>query len=181
MRKASVTSAKSAPRSWTRRYLSFEFGHSFSRASEKSAAAAITSSGVRDVVAEVVTSSTGAIVGEKLGVCARAVPRPAEQDKAGDEAHSAHDRPERAPGHRRPLDEGGALTDPDKTGQAEQGSYDTPQDDHRRTLRPITAAGLPAGTLQQAQPARATRTSSKYAPARRPVRRLTCRRSRASS
>ena len=38
------------------------------------------------------------------------------------------------------------------------------------------AAGLP-----HAQTTRATRTSSKYSPARRPVRRLTCRRSRASS
>src|SRR3954453_8321595 len=105
MRKASVTSAKSPPRSWTRRYLSFEFGHSFSRASEKSAAAAITSSGLREVVAEVVPPSTGTIVGEELGVCARAVPRPAEEDEAGDQAERAHDRPERAPGHRRPLDE----------------------------------------------------------------------------
>src|SRR5712692_4710919 len=40
-RNPSVTSAKSAPCSCTRRYLFFEFGHSFSRPSEKSAACGV--------------------------------------------------------------------------------------------------------------------------------------------
>ena len=57
-------------------------------------------------------------------------PRPAKQEEAAGQAHGAHDRPKRAPGHRRALDEVGALPDPDETGQAQQGSHYTPEDDH---------------------------------------------------
>src|SRR3954462_3034233 len=64
------------------------------------------------------------------GVCARLPPRPAEQDEACDEADSSRDRPERAAGHRRSLDQVGSLFDPDDTRQAEQSSHNTPEDDY---------------------------------------------------
>jgi hypothetical protein len=49
---SSVTSAKSAPSSWTSKCFAFTFGHSLGRRSEKPRAAASTCSGDADVCAE---------------------------------------------------------------------------------------------------------------------------------
>src|SRR5581483_4706124 len=61
---------------------------------------------------------------------ARLTPGPAEEDDAGDDEEGAHDRPERAAGHRRAVDQVEPLPEPDDPGQGEQRSDDASRVGH---------------------------------------------------
>src|SRR3954449_10740093 len=58
----------------------------------------------------------------------RLAPWPAEKPEARDDAQRTYDRPERASGHRRPLDELRPLADPHSAGKNEDRTDDAPRD-----------------------------------------------------
>src|SRR3954449_4380287 len=69
----------------------------------------------------------------------RLAPWPAEKPEARDDAQRTYDRPERASGHRRPLDELRPLADPDSAGKNEDRTDDAPRDRQERI--PYDSAG----------------------------------------
>src|SRR5690348_11864123 len=71
-------------------------------------------------------------IGSDVATCplVRLAPRPAEQAETRDDACRSDDGPERAAGHRRPLDQIEPLPEPDRAGHEEQPSDHASGDGH---------------------------------------------------